>query len=150
MTSVASFGSASTAGNFTLIFSGVRLGDWVDVFKSDERRLGEIAERQNFWSTNVILDGGYPAFVFDHEFVLYTESGSLEGYLKRYLGFNGHNTSRPQPLKMHYGDTSSPVVDFGNCYLKGRTQEEPSDLLQHRAGKIRLQFTGTLAPTVVA
>jgi hypothetical protein len=148
VTSVASYGNATTAGNYTLVFSGTRLGDWVETFKSGVSRPTEIAVRQNLWSTTVLLDGSYPAFSWDHEFVVYTESGSLRGYLDRYFSFARQFFSRTRPLELRAGDTTSVVVDFGNCYMKPFTQENPGDLLLQRAGMIRLQFIGTAVPTV--
>lgn len=149
MTSVASYDSATTAGNYTLVFSGTRLGGWVDKFKSDVRRPVDIAERQNFWSSVVILDGSYPAFVWDHEFTLYTESGSLLGYVDKYFDLAAQFFTRTRPLEIRFGDTSSVAVNFGSCYMKPFGQGEPSDLLQHRAGMLQLKFVGTAVPTVV-
>lgn len=150
MTSVASYGSATTAGNYTLVFSGGMLGSWVEKFTSTPRRLTEIQERQNFWSTSVILDGSYPAFVYDHEFTLYTENGSLLGFIKDFYGLHSKFTNRARPLRLMLGDTTSPAVDFGDCYLKQFGADEPQDLLLHRAGMLKLQFVGTSVPTVIA
>lgn len=150
MTSVASYGWASTCGNYTLLFSGSMLGRWIESFTSVPRRLTEISERQNLWATTAVLDGAYPCFVWDSEFKLYCETGSLVGYLKDYFALNTKFYNAVRPLEMRYGDTTSVVINFGNCYMKPWSQEEPGDLLLQRAGMMKFKFVGTLAPTVVA
>lgn len=150
MTSAASYGNATSAGNFTLVFSGGLLGSWVEGFTSVPRR-SEIAERQNFWSTDTILDGSYPALTWDHEFTLYTEAGSVGGFMNSYFALANKFYSRSRPLRICWGtEVSSLRVDFGNCYMKPFSLENPSELLLHRAGMIKLAFVGTQTPTVIA
>jgi hypothetical protein len=149
MTSVASYGAATTAGNFTLCFSGTRLGGWIENFTSKPQRVTDVAVRQNFWSTTVILDGSYPAFTWDHEFKVYTEAGSRLGFADVYFELAANFFSRSRPLQIRAGDTTSVHIDFGNCYLKPFDLDSPGELLLHRGGMIRLQFIGTQTPSVV-
>lgn len=149
MTSVNSYGEATTAGNFTLVHSGTALGLWIDAWNTKARRLTEIAERQNFWSQQVILDGSYPALAWDHSFTVYSEANSLNTYINSYVALANRIQSRAYPLEIWSG-TSTPVVwYFGNCYLKDFGQEEPKDLMLHAAGMIRLNFVGTVIPSLV-
>ena len=147
MTSVNSYGGATTAGNYTLVFSGTFMGDWIDTYNSIPSKTTPTAVRQNFWATQVIIDSSYPALVHNHKFVLYTESGSFAGYLKRWHALPTQLLkNRPYPLQMWSGTTTPVVVDFGNCVLE--SVENDNDLLQYRAGKFTLNFLGTVTPSV--
>lgn len=157
MTSVASFDDAVTAGNYTLVFSGVRIpssawipgvNGWVETFTSNYRRLTSINERQNFTAASVILDGRFPAQVWEHEFRLYTETGSLGQFAELVYKFHDEINELPLPLSIHDGDTANSVVDFGNCYIEPVELDEPSELLLHAAGFVRVTFFGTTRPVV--
>ena len=148
MTSVNSYGDATTAGNHTLVFSGTFLGDWIDSYNSVPSKTTPTAVRQNFWAMNAILDNSYPALVHNHEFKLYTESGSLAGFLKRYHALPAQMLkNRPYPLQMWSGTTTPVVVDFGLCCLE--SIQHDGDLLLYRAGFITLGFIGSSAATVL-
>lgn len=148
MTSVNSYDSATSAGNYTLVFSGTFLGDWIDSYSSVPAKATPTAVRQNFWANQVILDNSYPALVHNHTFVLYTESGSLAGYFKRYHGLATHlMKQRPYPLQIWSGTTTPVVVDFGSCVLE--SIENSEELLLYNAGKITLSFQGTQVPSVL-
>jgi hypothetical protein len=150
MTSVASYEDATTAGNYTLTHSGVTLGNWVNDYTSNPRLATEVQQRHNLWSTVVILDGSDPALVWDHEFTVYTESGSMHGFMNKYFETsNRFYVNRARPLRIQSGDTNSVVIDFGNCYFVGQGLGEPSSLLLHRAGMLKLKFWGTQTPTVI-
>lgn len=158
MTSIASFESATTAGNFTLVFSGVRIPSsawipgvigWVESFRSNPSRLTPIARRQNFTSSIVILDGRFPAQVWDHEFVLYTETGSLGQFAEVLFRLQDEIRSEPVDLRIEDGDTGNAIFEFGACYINAPASlEEPSDLLMFRAGFIRISFVGNTRPIV--
>lgn len=157
MTSVASFDDATTAGNFTLVFSGVRIPSsaflsgttgWVQSFKSRYERLTEIIRRQNFTSTIVINDGRFPAQVWEHEMVLYTETGSLGQQAELIYKFHDEIRGTSVPLRLEDGDTGNAVIEFGNCLILPAEMDEPQELLLHRAGFIRVTFLGNTRPIV--
>lgn len=149
MTSVASFGGATTAGNYTLVCSGTRIGQWVESFRSATQRLTGVRKRSNFWSSVVFLDGYYPAQVYEHEFTLYTENGSLHGFIEDFFDMSDHIHGAPLPLAIHDGDTATVVFNFGNCYMEdGPELQEPDQLLLQRAGFLVVRFIGATKPTV--
>ena len=158
MTSVASFDGATTAGNFTLVFSGVRIpssawipgvNGWVETFRSEPSRLTPIARRQNFTAPNIILDGRFPAQVWDHEFVLYTETGSLGQFAEVLFKLQDEIRDLPVDLRIEDGDTGDVIFEFGPCYINAPASlEEPSELLMFRAGFIRISFVGSTRPIV--
>jgi hypothetical protein len=159
VTSVASFDDATTAGNFTLVFSGIRIpssawlsgtNGWVDSFNTNVVRFEAINRRQCYASTTVILDGRFPAFSFEHEFVLYTETGSLGQLVEAFnkLAFDEALRDVPVPLRLEDGDTGNAVVEYGNCYLETAGLDQPSSLLLYRAGFLRVTFVGNTKPIV--
>jgi len=158
MTSVASFDEATTAGNYTLVFSGVRIpssawipgvNGWVETFQSNPSRLTEIQRRQNFTSSIVLLDGRFPAQVWDHEFVLYTETGSLGQFAELFFKLQDEIRNDPVDLRIEDGDTGNAVFEFGPCYINAPASlEEPTELLMFRAGFIRISFVGNTRPIV--
>lgn len=148
MTSVNSYGDSTSAGNYTLVFSGTFLGDWIDTYSSVPSKVTPTAVRQNFWATQVILDSSYPALVHSHTFKVYTESGSLAGYFKRYHGMALQMMkNRPYPLQIWSGTSTPVVVDFGSCTME--SYEPSEELLQYRAGFLTLSFQGTQIPSVL-
>lgn len=157
MTSVASFEDATTAGNFTMIFSGVRIpssawipgvNGWVQSFNSKFERLTEIIRRQNFTSTIVLLDGRFPAQVWEHELVLYTETGSIGQMAEVIYKFHDEIQGLSAPLTINDGDTANAVFEFGNCLILPAEMEQPTELLLYRAGFIRVTFVGNTRPIV--
>jgi len=148
MTSVASFDDATTAGNYTLTHSNSMLGNWVDAFNSKFARLTDIARRQNFWASSVLLDGSFPAQVWDHTFRLYTEAGSLGEFYEKFLRLHDAIGSSPATLVINDGDTVNTVIGFGLCYLSGADLEVPENFLLHRAGFITVAFVGNTRPEV--
>ncbi len=148
MTSVASYDDATTAGNFTLIHSTVMLGNWIEDFNSSFGRLTPIARRQNFWSSDIILDGRYPAQVWDHTFKLYTEGGSLGELYDKFLDIYDQIHSDPATLTINDGDTATELFQFGACYLEDASLETPEAFLKYNAGLITVTFVGNTRPTV--
>jgi hypothetical protein len=148
MTSVASFGGATTAGNFTLIHSGATLGNWVEGFNMDFKRLTPINERQNFWANEVILDGREPAIRWQHEFRLYTEAGSLGGLVEKFLLIQDQVDANPQLLTVNDGDTATVIYNYGQCYITAAALDEPDEFNQYVAAMINVTFLGKTRPTV--
>lgn len=150
MTQTTSFAGGTTAGNFTLIFSGATIGNFIEDFDYKEERLTEIIETQNFWADTVILDGRYPAQVYRTTFKLYTETGSLGGLFDAFLQFNSLITEDPQLLTVNDGTGATVRYNFGNCYFKGPARpEDPPRFNRHEAMIFEVDFVGKSLPTVV-
>lgn len=157
MTSVASFDDATTAGNYTLIFSGIRIpssawlpgsNGWVQSYVSRFQRLTDINLRQNFTSTIVIQDGRFPAQTWEHEFLIYTDVPSLQTFPEVIYQLHDEISDLPRPLMLNDGDTATTIVSFGDCYIEPASLDEPSELLLFRAGLIRVTFLGNTRPVV--
>lgn len=136
------------AGQQTLIFSGSTLlqSHFIQSMRSSWRRLTAIQRRQNLWAPNVILDGRYPAQVWEHEFLVYTEANStpLE-FAHLFWGMESKVTSTPQLLVLQ--ENGSDRVNFGSCYLEVSNMDEPKELLLYRAGFMKVRFLGNTSPT---
>jgi hypothetical protein len=154
MASLTDYGWATTAGNYTLVFSGATIGNWVQAHRTKVRRITPVRRRHNFWNANVLLDGKYPAKVWEHEFLLYTEAGSTSVvshvifFADMYYGFSDQIGDTAYPLTINQGDTAIVVINFGSCHCEGYDQEDPRDLLLHRAGMVRFRFVGNTKPVV--
>ena len=108
MTDCTSFGSSV----YTLVFSGDTIGTHIHDWKTTSRRMSEIAERQNFWASDVILDGRYPALVYEHVFMLYMESTDEVDYAHDVLLLNTKIEGDPRALNIICSENT--VVCFGN------------------------------------
>lgn len=150
MTQTTSFAGGTTAGNFTLIFSGATVGTFIEDFSYEEERLTEIAERHLFWASTVILDGRNPAQIYRSTFKLYTETGSLGGIFNAILSLNSLITEDPQLLTVNDGTGATVRYNFGNCYFKSPARpEEPARFNRHEAMVFEVDFVGKTLPTVV-
>lgn len=149
MGSVASWAGASTAGNYVLTFNTTPVPtSWVDSFRSTFERATPVNVRQNLWGSSVILDGTYPAYVWRHEFLILSYSGSLGGIYQDYLDlFNMANDGVPRELNVVLGDTTTPFVSFGPCYIENVDLEEPADFLTHPQALFRVRTIGSTIPT---
>jgi hypothetical protein len=134
----------------TLTVSSNILGTYVHGFNSGFSRPTPIAVRHNFWDTTVLLDGSYPALLWEHEFVLYTEGGSLGGLAATFLNISDKVVAAAVPLKITYAASPTvTLVDFGSCYLQDKPSLIKPDMLLHQeAGFIRVSFLGSTKPTV--
>jgi hypothetical protein len=131
---------------FTLTFSGTQLGTRFHGYSTSFERATGIAVKHNFWSTAAILDGGYPALVWRHKFVLYTEAGSIVGLEKDFINLADHVVGTPQALTI-ITSIGTVVTDFGDCYLDGTPNLDTPDLLLfQRAGFVSLNFIGNTKP----
>ena len=144
MTSVASWGGATSAGNFTLVFSGTTLGKWVQDFNVSGRRAVPVSARHNLWANNVVLDGSANAQEVRSEVRIYTEANTRTTYIGSVLDLNDYVVSNPQNLTINHGDTSTPAFDFGLVYLDEVRPD--NELLLYRAGFVTLTFIGTQIP----
>jgi hypothetical protein len=147
MTSVASWGGATSAGNFTLIFSGTTLGKWVQDFSIRASRMQPVSSRYNLWADNIVLDGSANAQQIRTEIKLYTEADSRTTYAGSVMDLNDYVVSNPQQMTINHGDTSTPAVDFGFVYLDEVRPDR--ELLLYRAGFVTLTFIGTQVPETI-
>jgi len=135
-------------GQWTIVFSTVNVtfptSSFVQAWTPKFQRLTGIQQRQNFWCNDVILDGGYPAQVWTHEFKIYTEAVSVTEYAQRFTDLQSLFLSDPTTLIIQE-DAVDKIV-LGGCYLQPPTPETPSELLQFRAGFLRIVFLGNSAP----
>lgn len=148
-TQATSFDGGSTAANFTLIFSGAQVGDWVEDFDYGAEDVESVAERQNFWADQVILDGRYRALVYRHTFKIFTETGSLGGFFDAIVGLESLVTDDPQVLTVNDGTGATVRYNFGQCYFKPPARlVNPSRFNRHEAALFEVDFVGKSAPTV--
>jgi hypothetical protein len=132
-----------TQGQYILSFNGVPIGSWIDGFSTNVRRVNAVGIRQNFWSSVTVLDGKYPALVYEHTFQVFFEAISREALAQAYMALTTFYLNRVYPLAIIGGFGMS----FGNCYLEeGPTMKEPDILLRHRAALISLKFLGNTRP----
>lgn len=151
MTSVASYGAGTTAGNYTLVFSGTTLGKWVVSFASEVSRVTPVNVRTSHWSTTTKLDGSYPAKQWKHDITLYTEPTSLtrEKFADQYFAFSDWLLGAERPLHIVSGYTAPTTIYFGLCLLaEPPKMSKPDELLLYEAGFIQLSFLGTTKPVV--
>lgn len=139
--------SATTAGNYILKFGGFTLGTWVEKFTSSMKRHNEVQVRHNFWSTAVVLDGQFPAIVYEHEFTLYADAVSRETFAEEFHDFSDYFSGLENLLEIQDADGAS-ICSFGMCYLTGQPElKTPEALLMFAAGFVALKFIGRTKPT---
>lgn len=154
MTSITSYQNATTAGNYTLVHSGVTIPQsitvaWVDDYKSIPELQTQVALRQNFWSSQVVMDGRNPAVIWRHEFKMYVEVNSLATFEKMFYDLQQRFQTDPTTLLLVDGDRTTVRRGFGPAYLEDASLDNPTTFLQHRAGFIRLNFVSATQPTFV-
>lgn len=136
---------------YTLVFSGAAVGDkLVQGYRTTPKRATEINVRQNFWASNVLLDGRYPALWYEHSFLIYEEKAGPHQYAKSW--HDKHSTlisTVPLPLIVRHGTSSADIVAFGSCYMQPLEQQQPEELLLYAAGIYRAIFWGTCNPSVI-
>ena len=144
---MSTWGDATTAGNYTLVFSGSSLGDFVEDFKTTVRRNKGVQRRQNFWSTNVILDGKYPGVVWEHQIKIYVEKSSREAFFNEFTSLSSLILGDRQDLRINDVDSGTAQYDFGKCYMKNFKLDTPDAFIKHPAGFFVLNFVGNEAPS---
>lgn len=138
------------AGSQTLIFSGSTMiqSHFIESMKSSFRRLTPLQRRQNLWAPNVIVDGRYPAQLWTHEFMVYTEvTSNPRQFAHRFFDTEDLIDSDPQLLVLQENLTDR--INFGSCYLDSSQMDEPKELLLYRAGFMRIRFLGVTKPTTL-
>lgn len=140
---------ATTAGNYTLLFSGSVVGTWVENYKSTHARLTAVQPRTSFWSTQTLLDGSYPALVHTHDFVVYMEASTRETFIGSFHGLSDKHTGTAYPLAIVSNYTPVTTIYFGLCYMsESPVLKQPENLLMQSAGFVSLRFIGNIKPTV--
>lgn len=158
MTSVASYDAATTAGNFTLVGSGVTFPNtfcWMEDFTTRPILATDVNVRQNFWASSVVLDGRYPALYFEHSFKMFCEATStttpFSQQVRLYTIFTSISSAingNLQPLEIRDGNTANARIHFGPSYLKDWEYDE--DFLKYGCGFFTLNWVSTNVPSVVA
>lgn len=133
---------------FTLVFSGTIMGTTLDGFTAEPRRVSEIIVKQNFWASKAVVDGSYPALVWNHRFRVFTEAGSIGGFVEKFLNMSDWIAGVPYPLTI--ATSLGPHIAFGNCYLQNPSLSLPERLLMQRAGFVEVEFVGNTKPTLVS
>ena len=139
---------------YTLMFTPADLSTWkIFTVKTHATRLTPIQQRQAYWANNVVLDGRYPALVWEHEFMATQVNSNPIDYYKSALALyqtppvNGNLA--PLILQTAVGGTTYDVVNYGNCYLEDTAQSQPGEFLIAEAGMQVFKFLGTVLPSVV-
>lgn len=149
MTNVASWGGATTAGNFTLVFSGTTLGFFVQNFSSEVTRATAVNVRHNFRANYVNLDGKDIAKVIKTDVVVYTQANTVTTHVGSVYGLTDFMVGDLQTLTINHGDSTTPAIDFGYVYLEEVSPSRPSESLLYKAGFVTLTFVGTKVPEVI-
>jgi hypothetical protein len=135
-------------GQWTLVFSTATVtfptSSFVQAWTPKFRRLTAVQERQNFWCNDVIIDGRFPAQVWEHEFNIFTEAVSVTEYAQRYTDLQSLFLSDPTTLVIQ--ENAADKIVLGGCYMRPPGLEEPKELLQFRAGFLKIMFLGNKAP----
>ena len=141
-------GDASTVGNRTLEFNSIQVGNWVESFNSTWRRTSDIQEVQCFWANEAILDGGFPALIWEHEITIYDEEADRKTFADFFVDLGDKVNASRQSLEIVAASASYAAVDFGLCYIQPPELVEPDALLLFEAGFVTLRFIGTTKPVV--
>jgi len=158
--SLLNFDEATTAGRYCLTWNTTltlpSTYAWIENWNTTPSLQTAVNRRQNFWSTEVVLDGRYPAMAWEHNFRVYCEVNTYtsphQALFDFYSKFTQVSTAidgTARNLRITVAGTTTVKVDFGAVYLENFSLEEPEAFMFHRAGFINLQFVGTSIPSVV-
>jgi hypothetical protein len=132
---------------YTLTFSSMPVGTRVHAFKTDIQRATEVNVRHNFWGNKIILDGSYPAIIWNHTFIVYTERPNVKDFVNAFFAMSNFFTGVPRTLTVV--SSFGTEIDFGSCYMSNPVElSSPDHLLQHKAGFIQLGFVGSVRPNL--
>lgn len=125
MASVNSYGGATTAGNYTLVYSGITIGTWVEDVNITPKANAEPNMRFNFWGSKPVIDNSDAAVGYEIEANIYTAGTSPGDLINTYLTLVGYTTdSTPRNTTINSGGTATVVCSLGNCII---TEITPSD-----------------------
>ena len=142
-----------TAGEYLLKFNNVPVGDWVDNMLCLPKLISKIGIRQNFWSTQAIIQHQWPAFIWDHKFTIYAQQASRESFAEWFmLGYAALFALGGRHLVLWRANLPSgspvPLIDFGTCYLSETpAMKEPQQHLQFAAGLSSMTFISADMPS---
>lgn len=132
-----------------LVYNTTTLGTYLHGFVSFVSRATPINVRHNFWDSTVVLDGSYPAQVWEHNFVLYHEAANLKAFADDFLALSDQFYGTAATLKISLASSpSGTYMTFGSCLLQDKPAlQKPDLLLQQQAGFFGLSFLGSIKPT---
>ena len=134
------------SSTYTLEFGGRQVGTRVHGHTTDLRRATPVNPRHNHWGNCVILDGGYPAILWTHDFTLYVESATMLGQAGDFYDLVDLIVGVTQSLLLKDA-SGATVVDFGSCYFDDSPSlEKPESLLLTAAGFHAVKFLGNTKP----
>lgn len=133
---------------------GDLLGWTIFGFKMKSYRLTPIQKRQNYWAQFVILDGRYPALVWEHEFQATLIASTPLQFVQQFLNLAGDPPVDANPLPLVLRANTNGVVQdiiaFGNCYMDTSDQGDPKEgFLYSAAGGVNFRFLGTKVPSIL-
>jgi len=134
----------------TLVYSGTSVGDHLHAIDEiSPSRLNPVQRQNNYWSTSTLLDGRYPATIWEYTFTVYQEDTDSLEFVRSFtsLANTGLNDNNVRSLEVQ--NDSGTVIAFGDCYYEGQKLSGPDAFLLGAAGLIQLQFVGTQVPSVI-
>lgn len=142
-------------GQWTLVFTSTGVptpvsfvqSHFLQGWTSKFQRLTAVQQRQNLWCNEAVLDGRYPAQIWMHEFNVFTEAVSVTEYAQRYTDLQSLFLSDPSTLVIR--ENGADKIILGGGYFQPPSLEEPRELLQFRAGFLKIMFLGNAAPVYV-
>ncbi len=132
-----------------LVYNTTTVGTYLHGFVSSVSRATAINVRHNFWDITALLDGSYPAQVWEHNFVLYHEAANLKQFADDFLGLSDLFYGTATGLRISLASSpSGTYMSFGSCLLQDKPVLQKPDLLfQQQAGFFGLSFLGTTKPS---
>lgn len=132
-----------------LTYANTVLGASVVDWYPSNKRATEINQSHAFRGASAILDGRYPAPLANHVFELYFEETTVRAYHRTLFKFMGtFVNSAPQSVKLLELVTNTPYADLFDCYMLPPEPKDPSGVLWHSAGIIKVEFQGTQIATI--
>ena len=134
----------------TLVYSGATLGDHLhSIDEISPSRMTPVSRQQNYWSNSPLLDGRYPAVIWEYTFTVYQEEADELEFVRGFatMANTGLNDANARSLEVK--NSEGIVVAFGDCYYEGQKLTGPDAFLLGAAGLIQLQFVGTQVPSVI-
>jgi hypothetical protein len=107
-----------------------------------------------FRHKQILIDHRYPALLYEHPFIVYTEGNSIAGYVYDFYRLNWlwdiDNPGPTSPRTLLVTNSSgSPIISFGACWFADLELKEPSDLLIHSAALVGVKFHGSTRPQLL-
>ena len=141
---------ASTEVGYKVNFNAIDIGDEILGYKQSTRRVTDVTVKHNLWSNTPVMDGRYPAILYEHTFRIYLESATRQAFCDFMweLG-NSHFYADPKALLLL--DVTTPfsqITNYGNCYLMEGSEDTPEELMMFEAGIFTVRFQGITKPTI--